>query len=211
VDINIYKIVKNTKTLGPGNRYAIWTQGCINNCLDCIAPDSQKINVNNRIDIQSILDDIKKFDGRGITISGGEPFLQIIELTSLIEGIQSINKKLDIIIYTGYTMNKLIEMNNEYIFKILNMVDIIIDGRYIKDLNIGTPLRGSSNQNFNILSEKGDKLYLDIQNINKREIEIDVNNNEVFLIGIPTKKQLNIFDNILLNIEGRDSYEWKKK
>ena len=81
----------------------------------------------------------------GITLSGGEPFLQPLELVQLIEKIK--NKNLNVITYTGYTYEELIQSKNKDVLEFLNKTDILIDGKFIlelKDENL--MFRGSSNQ-----------------------------------------------------------------
>jgi anaerobic ribonucleoside-triphosphate reductase activating protein len=84
---------------------------------------------------------------QGITISGGEPFLYPIELSMLCLCARAFG--LDIVIYTGYTWEELIDLSQDTpgIISTLIMTDLLVDGPFVeaeKDLDI--PFRGSRNQ-----------------------------------------------------------------
>lgn len=193
MSINIYNIVKSTKVLGPGNRYAIWFQGCHKKCKGCLAPDSRVFHTKNLVTITSIIEDIKKNpEISGITISGGEPFEQKKELLKLLIEIKKLN--LNIIVYTGYTVDKLAE--NHKNVEILQLIDLIIDGEYIEELDFDEPLRGSKNQSLCYFSEVGESLAKEIEDLKEREMEIEISNGNIFFIGIPNSKQKKSFSKI---------------
>jgi anaerobic ribonucleoside-triphosphate reductase activating protein len=86
-----------------------------------------------------------KKNKRGITFSGGEPFLQPAELVQVANAARQMG--LDIVTYTGFTYEELIVDTNDDIKALLSATDILIDGKYIHALrNIGLQFRGSSNQ-----------------------------------------------------------------
>ncbi len=176
-------------TLGPGKRSGIWFQGCRFACQGCLVPDSWDFNKNSKIFIYEIVKKIKdQADIEGITISGGEPFLQIDALDSLIYEIKQLNSKLTFMIYTGFTMEELISMgkkNNKKILNILKNCDILIDGKFEQHKQINDPWRGSSNQKIHFLSKRysiGDYQ----KSILSNEIHID-KNGKMFISGIPNK------------------------
>lgn len=131
----------------------------------------------------------------GITISGGEPFLQSEELKELIEKIKQ-TTKLDIMIYTGFTINELINKNQKSIDFILSNIDILIDGEYVDSLNNNSIFRGSDNQKFHFLSDKYKKYENVLYGTQNRDFEI-VLKDELFIVGIPPKN----FNNNLSNLE----------
>ena len=69
---------KKTRVLGPGLRYALWLQGCKKRCAGCINPAGQRIGEGGYwMDESAIVDELAAVASlTGITISGGEPFLQ---------------------------------------------------------------------------------------------------------------------------------------
>jgi len=100
------------------------------------------------IKTSEILDDIKKNPLlRGVTISGGEPFLQAKKIAKLISKIDK--NKHDVIVYTGFEFEKLFELSNEKngFLELINQADIVMDGKFIMELKSNDVLfRGSSNQ-----------------------------------------------------------------
>ena len=66
----------NVRSLGPYLRYGIWFYGCDKNCLGCIYHENEPLSFES-VSIDSILQKIlSNKDIEGVTISGGEPFLQ---------------------------------------------------------------------------------------------------------------------------------------
>ncbi|MEH7237835.1 pyruvate formate-lyase-activating protein [Bacillus sp. JJ1562] len=74
---------------GPGLRYVIFTQGCLLRCQFCHNPDTWKLNMGKEMSVSEIIDDIKTYlpffqaSGGGVTVSGGEPLLQLDFLIEL--------------------------------------------------------------------------------------------------------------------------------
>ncbi|WP_088036050.1 pyruvate formate-lyase-activating protein [Evansella clarkii] len=74
---------------GPGIRYVIFTQGCLLRCQYCHNPDTWDRKKGNAVTVESLIEDIKKYlpymkhSGGGVTVSGGEPLLQLDFLYAL--------------------------------------------------------------------------------------------------------------------------------
>jgi anaerobic ribonucleoside-triphosphate reductase activating protein len=123
--------VASTKSLGPYSRFAIWVQGCMRRCVGCISEDSQSLDGGYEADTADLAESVLQVsDIEGITISGGEPFLQSEALVDLIKRIKS-KKDMGVIVYTGNDF-KDIEKN-----ELTTFCDIIVDGTYIENLNDG--------------------------------------------------------------------------
>jgi anaerobic ribonucleoside-triphosphate reductase activating protein len=133
---------------GPGLRYVIFTQGCPHKCPHCHNPQSWGTDGGKEFSVRQIMRLIKqqKKTKQGVTFSGGEPFLQAPELAELALAIRQ-KMGLDVVTYTGYTYEELIEDNNDGVKALLAASDILIDGKYIHKLrSIKLKFRGSSNQ-----------------------------------------------------------------
>lgn len=85
----IHSIETSGMVDGPGIRYVIFTQGCLLRCQFCHNPDTweQKkgklMSVDELVaDIETYLPYLKRSNG-GVTVSGGEPLLQIDFLVAL--------------------------------------------------------------------------------------------------------------------------------
>lgn len=133
---------------GPGIRFVVFTQGCKHKCKDCHNPETHKMDGGYEVDIKSIVEKIKSnalLDG--ITISGGEPFEQALKASILAGKVKEMG--LNVVTYTGYTFEELLEKmktSKEY-EQLLMATDILIDGSFdINKRDLTIPFRGSSNQ-----------------------------------------------------------------
>lgn len=134
---------------GPGLRMVVWTQGCIHNCRECHNPQTHSICGGYEVDTEDIIDKIKSLKlQKGITLSGGEPFLQQEPLEIIAKKAKLNN--LDVWAYTGFTIEQLLDKKNPSYFKNLNLlknIDVLVDGKFVvekKDIRLR--FRGSSNQ-----------------------------------------------------------------
>jgi len=144
--LRVAGIVKESVVDGPGFRYVIFAQGCNHGCKGCHNPDTHSMDGGYVVDTEDILADIKQnkyIDG--VTFSGGEPFLQPDAYIYIAEELRKAN--INIVCYTGYTYEELMESKEESRIKLLGLVDILIDGPYIEaQRNLGLTFRGSMNQ-----------------------------------------------------------------
>ncbi len=68
---------------GPGIRFVVFTQGCLLRCQYCHNPDTWKMNEGKEVTVEELMMEIVKYktymksSGGGITVSGGEPLMQI--------------------------------------------------------------------------------------------------------------------------------------
>ncbi|MDA3837850.1 MAG: 4Fe-4S single cluster domain-containing protein [Candidatus Delongbacteria bacterium] len=137
---------------GPGNRYVIWTQGCELNCDGCFNPESHDINNGFEIDVDELYQNVISIkQNEGVSISGGEPLLQMEPLLELLNKIKK-ETNLSTLIFTGYTFSE-IEVDKE-LSKILELTDILILGRYENSKPSEHPLLGSSNQEIIFLTDR---------------------------------------------------------
>ena len=76
---------------GPGIRYVAFFAGCNLRCLYCHNPDTWNIRDGHEVTVETVLRDIKKyrsylrFSGGGVTLTGGEPFMQPGFLTEFLK------------------------------------------------------------------------------------------------------------------------------
>jgi anaerobic ribonucleoside-triphosphate reductase activating protein len=185
--LRLYMVQASTNALGPGQRFALWTQGCEKRCPGCISPHSRDPAGGEVWDIPVLADKILHTpDIEGLTISGGEPFLQAAALCELIETVRSC-RDLGVIIYTGYTHQELRESDQPAIPRLLGLTDLLIDGPYQEQYNDGKSLRGSSNQLVIALSERyRDQLVW--YGVDGRKIELLIKEDgHARVVGIPPR------------------------
>lgn len=72
---------------GPGIRYVLFMQGCPMRCLYCHNPDTWDIDKGTTVTTDEVLEEYNKnrsfYNNGGITVTGGEPLLQIGFVTEL--------------------------------------------------------------------------------------------------------------------------------
>jgi anaerobic ribonucleoside-triphosphate reductase activating protein len=139
---------------GPGLRYVIFTQGCHHACPHCHNQQSWDVSGGKEYSVKQIIRFIKqqKKIKRGVTFSGGEPFLQADELAQA--ALAAHQRGWDVVTYTGFTYEQLLEDNSDGIKALLAETDILIDGKYIHKLrSVKLQFRGSSNQRIINISE----------------------------------------------------------
>ncbi len=72
---------------GPGIRYVLFMQGCPMRCLYCHNPDTWETSAGEEVTPEEIIEDVKKnisfYKKGGLTVTGGEPLLQVEFLTEL--------------------------------------------------------------------------------------------------------------------------------
>jgi anaerobic ribonucleoside-triphosphate reductase activating protein len=186
-EINLHRMISHTKALGPGTRAVLWFQGCEKRCPGCMSEESRDPALGRRVPVDVLYARVASLrDIEGITVSGGEPFLQAGGLCALLRKLRE-NTKLGVILYTGYYLEELRAARAPEIDEILSgLADIVIDGPYVDALNDGKALRGSANQSVHFLTDR----YVETKALfdeNKRDIEMRVSPDEVFFIGVPDK------------------------
>jgi len=145
---------------------------------------------------------LKVSDTEGITISGGEPFLQAEELATMIDGIKA-KRDYGVIIYTGFLKNELEKKNENGVQRLLLHADILIDGHYIKELDDGKPYRGSLNQNIYLMTDRYKSVFNEYYNgTTKRNIEIDVKKDNVYMVGVPSKNGIEVWKQFKKKADG---------
>lgn len=180
--IRIYMSVPCSEVLGPYKRFIVWVQGCNKRCKGCIAKDSWAIDGGEFVIVDELAEQIIRQDAiEGITISGGEPFLQQESLCELIKKVREY-KDLGVILYTGMNYDEIKDS------ALARYSDLIIDGEYIEELNDNKSLRGSSNQNIICITERYRNVVSDYYGVQGRKIELVLTNGGTQMIGIPTKE-----------------------
>ena len=174
---------QGTKVLGPGNRYVIWTQGCPFHCEGCITPESRPFTREKIVNVRDLAEDIISHTNiDGITISGGEPFLQAESLYKLLGIVLKKRSELTVISFTGYKIEELTWPDAQ---KLLKLIDLLIDGPYISKLDDDMGIRGSSNQRFIYLTQRLVPFKEEIE-FGKRKVEYHLTNGMVIAYGVPS-------------------------
>jgi anaerobic ribonucleoside-triphosphate reductase activating protein len=126
---------------GQGIRMVIWSQGCKMACPGCHNPETHNPCGGKEFDIEELKNEITKYAKyhQGITLSGGDPYLQPEANKELADHAHSLG--LDVWAYCGKTYEQL--QDNV----LLSSCDVLIDGPFVKELrDVTLAFRGSSNQ-----------------------------------------------------------------
>lgn len=180
--ISLGRMYYPVKALGPGNRVGIWLNGCSRCCIGCISPELQIYDPSKEVSIIDLIQMIQQIKAPidGFTISGGEPFYNPKALDELMQALVLISD--DILVFTGYTIEELRAMADDAVNSVLKNCAALVDGPYIKELNDGKGLRGSSNQRCFIY--KYQDRYRGIE-ATERTVQNIIYGNKVLTIGIP--------------------------
>ncbi|MEF9952679.1 MAG: anaerobic ribonucleoside-triphosphate reductase activating protein [Clostridium sp.] len=142
--VNIAGIKKESIVDGPGIRYVIFAQGCKHNCRGCHNPSTHSFEMNQQMDVDSLIDEIKGLKHiDGVTFSGGDPFYQPNEFAYIAKALKENN--IHIISYSGFTYEGLIKREESR--ELLENIDVLIDGPFIENKkSLKVAFRGSTNQ-----------------------------------------------------------------
>ena len=142
MQIRIAGLVPESFVDGDGIRFAIFMQGCRRNCEGCHNPETHALDGGRLVDTEEIISAIKKnplLDG--ITLTGGEPLLQIDSANELARAAKNLG--LSVWCYTGFTFEGL----PPEAAPLIENVDVLIDGAFIESLrDLELQFRGSRNQ-----------------------------------------------------------------
>lgn len=163
-NLRLAGVVEESIVDGPGIRFSIFVQGCPHHCPGCHNPQTHSFTEGYFMDIDELF---RMYEENpllaGATFSGGEPFCQPGPLAELGEMIHIAGG--NIITYTGYTYEKLLELGEENtdILRLMKVTDTLIDGPFVEALkDLELPFRGSTNQRI-ISLERGTTRITDIE------------------------------------------------
>lgn len=129
---------------GPGLRIVVWTQGCPHHCPFCHNAQTQPFEDGFEVDSDEIIKFIQSSHLQaGVTLSGGEPFMQAKALIPVAQA--AIDMGLNVWAYSGFTYEEI--LSDEDKKALLEYVDVLVDGRFVNDLkHYKLRFKGSRNQ-----------------------------------------------------------------
>lgn len=146
----------SVRSLGPGRRFVLWVQGCTRNCPGCVSTGDQPLDGGYPMTTGALAAEIALSRPDGVTISGGEPFLQAEAIAEMLRMVRrDFGYDTGVIVYTGFLLEELRQMPSAA--PLLEQTDLLIDGPYVQELDDGKSLRGSSNQRVIPLTDRYDR------------------------------------------------------
>lgn len=145
MEIRIAGTVSESIVDGPGFRYTVFVQGCPHNCAGCHNPQTHDPSGGKLVDTDELFKEcVEDPLNKGVTFSGGEPFLQAAALCEL--GKRFKERGMSLWCYSGWTWEEL-QDRGEDVQNLLSIVDVLVDGRFIAERRtLSLPFRGSDNQ-----------------------------------------------------------------
>lgn len=153
-------IIRNDVAAGQGVCVTFFVQGCDTHCPGCHNPQTWDFNGGYDFTQDTMNKIIEALHANGVQrnfcIMGGEPLHPCNQfLTNLV--IEEVRKKcpnIKIYLWTGYLYEDLLAKQEKILQNILQNIDVIIDGPYIKEeRDITLAMRGSKNQRIINLKE----------------------------------------------------------
>ena len=131
---------------GPGYRFTVFVQGCPHNCPGCHNPGTHDAAGGREATLEELVEQMKKNPLiEGITLSGGEPFVQAAACADLARAAHGLG--LNVWTYTGYLFEHLRDAGDPAWTALLAETDVLVDGPFLlEQKDIRLRFRGSANQ-----------------------------------------------------------------
>ncbi|MGC4806422.1 4Fe-4S single cluster domain-containing protein [Micromonospora sp. DT233] len=179
--------------LGPGRRIGIWLQGCTIGCPGCVSRDTWVAEPRHDLEVAAVLDWVADRDPAevdGVTITGGEPSEQPEALAELVTALGALGAghDWDVLCYTGVELDEF----RRRCPAAYPGIDALITGPYRAGEPTDLLWRGSANQRLVPCSERGRRRYaqwVDARR-DRPELQLQVDDDRVWLIGIPGRGDL---------------------
>ena len=142
---------------GLGVRTVLFVSGCTNHCEECFQPQTWDFSYGKPFTEEveaEIIESCKPYYVNGLTLLGGEPF-EPTNQRALLPFLHRFRKSCpdkSVWCFTGFTLDEELWRDGSYprceaTDEMLSLIDVLVDGRYVKALkDISLRFRGSSNQ-----------------------------------------------------------------
>lgn len=132
---------------GEGVRTVLFVSGCRHSCKGCHSPSTHGFNAGTKVTNELIKYINSRIEARpflsGLTLSGGDPMYSAKEVLEILPLLYVPHN--NIWCFTGFTFEQLLK--NEWQRKLLDYIDILVDGKFEADKrDVTLQFRGSSNQ-----------------------------------------------------------------
>ena len=142
---------------GEGVRTTLFVSGCTNHCKECFQPATWDFGYGKPFTREvedEIIASIKPYYISGLTLLGGEPF-EPANQRALVPFLHRVREECPdktVWCFSGFTLDKELLVDGSYprcevTDEMLSMIDVLVDGRFVRELkDISLRFRGSSNQ-----------------------------------------------------------------
>ncbi|MEV0902131.1 4Fe-4S cluster-binding domain-containing protein [Actinoplanes sp. NPDC049802] len=143
--VRVAHFLDRTTAEGPGERSAIWVQGCSIRCAGCFNPHLFGTRGGTPTTPRSLVERVVAAGTSGVTLLGGEPFEQAAGLAAVAAGVRRAG--LTVMTFTGYEYAYLRGLEDAAVAALLAATDLLVAGPFRQDLlDHERPWVGSTNQ-----------------------------------------------------------------
>ncbi len=154
--LNLHAVIPVSRVNGPGQRMVVFFQGCGGGCPGCFNPETHPFEQRELLAVPDLFSRHLRDRVEGITISGGEPFMQPEGLLELLRRAKE-KHSLSTVVYSGFSYEEIALSRDR--LRCLEFTDVLIDGGYDESRADTTLLaRGSKNQRLHFF---GDRYVID--------------------------------------------------
>ncbi len=144
--MRIANVVNDSIVDGHGLRFTVFTQGCPHHCAGCHNPETHDPAGGREVTPDELL---RQFAQNplieGLTLSGGEPFLQAESCAALARMAHETGR--NVWTYSGYTFETLRDKGDAAWTALLKETDVLVDGPFLlEQKSYALHFRGSRNQ-----------------------------------------------------------------
>ena len=155
--MNYCAIKRSDVANGPGMRVTLFVSGCTNRCPGCFQPETWDFSYGEPFTKEvedRIIELLTPEYISGLTLLGGDPFEPENQraLLPFLKRVKAELPKKNIWAFTGFVLDKELWKDGSYARcevtdDLLELVDVLVDGRFVESLkNVTLKFRGSSNQ-----------------------------------------------------------------
>ncbi|HPH03240.1 MAG TPA: 4Fe-4S single cluster domain-containing protein [Spirochaetota bacterium] len=143
--LSIHAILTHSRVNGPGDCCVVWLQGCIHDCPGCCNTAAcSRTRGEIFLAAEHLADDVIAARPDCLSLSGGEPFLQARELVSVARRVHAAG--IGVLAWSGYEYEALRDSRNPWQRELLEELDILVCGPYLRDVPQREIWAGSGNQ-----------------------------------------------------------------
>ncbi|WP_328459397.1 radical SAM protein [Actinoplanes sp. NBC_00393] len=162
--VRVARFLDRTTAEGPGERTAIWVQGCTIRCAGCFNPHLFGVRGGVPTAPAELVDRVLATGTPGLTLLGGEPFEQAAGLAAVAAGVRQAGRS--VMTFTGYEYDHLRELaaqGHDDVAALLDATDLLVAGPFRQDLlDHERPWVGSTNQQFIRLTNRIEDVPIDV-------------------------------------------------
>jgi anaerobic ribonucleoside-triphosphate reductase activating protein len=197
--VAVARFLASTRAEGPGERTAVWVQGCAIRCPGCFNPHLWTFRGGRPTPSDELAARVLAAGTSGLTLLGGEPFDQAAALAKVAATVQAAGRS--VMTFTGYTtaqLDRAVGLGRADVAALLAGTDLLVAGPYLADrIDAARPWVGSTNQEFVLLTRRFPHL-LDELTATPDRVEVTVDADGV--VAVNGWAELDALDTLLADL-----------